>query len=1626
MATVDAANLPPTISPIGSVNVEAGQSIPVAINYSDPDGDAVTATPSSNDETIATVAMSNNFELTITGVSAGDATITVTVEDDQGNFNSAEFLVSVDAPNQAPTIDPIAPINIEAGQSIPVAINYSDPDGDPITVTPSSSDEAIATVIVSNDFELTVTGVTSGEATVTVTVEDDQGNSNSAEFLVSVDAPNQAPTIDPIAPINIEAGQSVPVAINYSDPDGDPITVTPTSSEEAIVTVILSSDFELTVTGVSAGEATITVMVEDDQGNSDSTEFLVSVDAPNQAPTIDPIAPINVEAGQSVPVAINYSDPDGDPITVTPSSSDEAIATVTLSGDFELTVTGVSAGDVTITVTVEDDQGNSNSAQFLVSVDVPNQAPTVDPIAPINIEAGQSVPVAINYSDPDGDPITVTPTSSEEAIVTVILSSDFELTVTGVSAGDATITVTVEDDQGNSDSTEFLVSVDAPNQPPTIDPIAPINIEAGQSVPVAINYSDPDGDPITVTPISSDETIATAIVSNDFELTVTGVTSGEATITVTVEDDQGNSDSTEFLVSVDVPNQVPTIDPIDPATVEAGQSATVPISFSDPDGDTVTPFATSDDENVAIAAIISDTELSVSGINAGTATITVTVDDGSGGTNSAAFTVTVESPNQAPTIDDLAPLSLEGGQSVPVAINYADPDGDLLTVLPSSDDETVATVALTSDTEITVTAINAGTANITINVDDGNGGTDSTTFVVSVTAPNQAPTIDPIAPVTVEAGQSLPVAINYSDLDGDTATVTPTSDNEGVATVLLSNTFELTVTGVGAGTANITVNVDDGNGGTNSAAFAVTVTTPNQAPTIDPIAPVTVEAGQALPVAINYSDLDGDTVTVTPTSDNEGVATVFLSNTFELTVTGVGAGTANITVNVDDGNGGTNSAAFAVTVTTPNQAPTIDPIAPVTVEAGQTLPVAINYSDLDGDVVTVTPTSDNEGVATVLLSNTFELTVTGVGAGTANITVNVDDGNGGTNSAAFAVTVTTPNQAPTIDPIAPVTVEAGQALPVAINYSDLDGDTVTVTPTSDNEGVATVFLSNTFELTVTGVGAGTANITVNVDDGNGGTNSAAFAVTVTAPNQAPTIDPIAPVTVEAGQALPVAINYSDLDDDVVTVMPTSDNEGVATVFLSNTFELTVTGVGAGTANITVNVDDGNGGTNSAAFAVTVTAPNQTPTIDPIAPVTVEAGQALPVAINYSDLDGDVVTVTPTSDNEGVATVFLSNTFELTVTGVGAGTANITVNVDDDNGGTNSTAFAVTVGAANQNPTVDAVAPQICQTGDALNLNIVAADPDGDILTVTAVSDNLGVVDAIVIDNIMTINCLAEGFANVTLSADDGRGGIASTQFTVEVIGVVIPPGFDVTVYPELPDIDELSTQLLPVYSDGVNNLGRLNTSFSIAGDQSLSGENFMDPIAIGQYNLGNNLELQASIDHYNFTFQSVAVGDDWVIENLLDPAFADPGLCQPGETPLACELRLTSPVVIFISFSSTNATLTPIGTFAPTLEQIVDITLNAGTIPVLVTLPDDGTVDPTTLSDYNQVIVNTATQHSLHPDLDVPLWNLYNTMQGTTGVYDVSPSGATDFTDPSLTYGVNRRGLAALQILDRIRLTFFP
>ena len=387
-------------------------------------------------------------------------------------------------------------------------------------------------------------------------------------------------------------------------------------------------------------------------------------------------------------------------------------------------------------------------------------------------------------------------------------------------------------------------------------------------------------------------------------------------------------------------------------------------------------------------------------------------------------------PNTPPTISDIVNQTInEDANTGALTFTVGDAETVVgsLTLSGSSSNPTLVPNASIifggsgANRTVTVTPLanQSGNATITVNVSDGQATT-SDTFVLTVNAVNDAPSISDIADQVTSAGVAAgPITFSIGDIDTAIASLTlaGSSSNQGVIPdgnivfggSVANPTVTVTPASGQTGTATITVTVNDGSL-TAVDTFVVTVTAANTPPTISSIADQTINEDTgtgALSFTIGDAETPVGNLTLSKASSNTGL--VPLNNivlggsganrTVTVTPVANGNGTATITVNVSDGQY-TASSSFVLTVTAVNDAPTITSIANQSTTVGTSVgPISFTVGDAETAATSLSLAGDSSNPTLVPNGNIV------FGGSGSNRTVTVTPAAGQTGSSTITVTV---------------------------------------------------------------------------------------------------------------------------------------------------------------------------------------------------------------------------------------------------------------------------------------------------------------------------------------------------------------------------------------------------------------------------------------------------------------------------------------------------------------------------------------------------------------------------------------------------------------------------------------------
>ncbi|TDO77976.1 gliding motility-associated-like protein [Flavobacterium chryseum] len=525
--------------------------------------------------------------------------------------------------------------------------------------------------------------------------------------------------------------------------------------------------------------------------------------------------------------------------------------------------------------------------------------------------------------------------SSDTAVATVNSSG----VITGVIAGTATITYKVTGTGGCADATSTrTVTV---NPTPTASITGALNACLTTTLTAVTNAASPAYVWYKNNIVINGQTGSTLVVTTDGDYKVK--------VTNTATTCENTSAASTVKVS---DTQKPTI------TCPANVSKAADANSCTASGVVLGTSTTADNCGVASVTNNAPTTFPI-----GTTTVTWTVTDNSGNTQTCTQTVTV-TDTQKPTIT--CPSNVTKAADA----NSCTASGVVLGTPTTADNCGVASVTNNAPTTFPI-----GTTTVTWTVTDNSGNTQTCTQAVTITD-TQKPTITCPSNVTKAADA------NSCTASGVVLGTPTTADNCGVASVTNNapSTFPI-------GTTIVTWTVTDNSGNTQTCTQTVTVTD-TQKPTITCPSNIT-QAADA-----NSCTASGVVLGTPTTADNCGVASVTNNapTTFPIGIT-------TVTWTVTDNSGNTQTCTQTVTITD-TQKPTI------TCPSNVTQVVDANSCTASGVVLGTPTTADNCGVASVTNNapTTFPI-------GTTTVIWTVTDNSGNTQTCTQAVKVVGPIKA---------------------------------------------------------------------------------------------------------------------------------------------------------------------------------------------------------------------------------------------------------------------------------------------------------------------------------------------------------------------------------------------------------------------------------------------------------------------------------------------------------------------------------------------------------------------------------------------------------------------------------------
>lgn len=168
-------------------------------------------------------------------------------------------------------------------------------------------------------------------------------------------------------------------------------------------------------------------------------------------------------------------------------------------------------------------------------------------------------------------------------------------------------------------------------------------------------------------------------------------------------------------------------------------------------------------------------------------------------------------------------------------------------------------------------------------------------------------------------------------------------------------------------------------------------------------------------------------------------------------------------------------------------------------------------------------------------------------------------------------------------------------------------------------------------------------------------------------------------------------------------------------------------------------------------------------------------------------------------------------------------------------------------------------------------------------------------------------------------------------------------------------------------------MGNRDNAFSKVGDCQIIPDAFLGLYEDPAYVLPERLAyLQETLDHFRGSYarEGYSSKGGFVFPTIFSPLRADSSVCDPGETPYECELRVHKPSFVLIAMEFRYEGRT-VETHEKYLRKAVEYALSRGIVPILATKADD----------YEGGHVLNLKTVEIAYEYDLPLWNFWRAVQ---------------------------------------------
>jgi PKD repeat protein len=842
--------------------------------------------------------------------------------------------------NNSPVLSSIGNKSVNENATLSFTVSATDIDGDTLTYSASNLPGGASFNTSTRVFTWTPSFSQAGTYNnVTFSVSDGSGGTDAEAITITVNNVNRAPVLSAIGNKSVAENSNLSFIVSATDADGDTLTYSASNLPAGASFNTSTRVFSWTPSDGQAGTYTAVYFEVTDGGLSDSENITITVSNANIAPVLSAIGNKTTAENGTLSFTISATDADGDTVTYSAGNLPSGASFNTSTRLFTWTPTYTQAGTYNnVTFSVSDGNGGTDSEAIIITVNNVNRAPVLNAIGNRSIAENSTLTFTISASDPDGDSLTYSASNLPSGASFNAWTRIFTWTPDYSQAGTYTAVHFQASDGSLTDSEDITITVTNTNRAPVLAAIGNKTVAENETLTLTVSATDADGDALTYSAANLPAGAFFNTSTRVFNWTPSDAQAGTYPGIRFLVSDGAFSDYEDITITVSNVNKAPVLNEIGNKTVNEAALLQFVISATDEDGDSLSYSASGLPQGATFSASSRLFSWTPNYAQAGDYSVTFNVDDGKGGSDSENIIITVNNMNRNPVLASIGNKNINENSNLSFTISASDPDLDPLTYsasgLPGGATFNSATRTFAWTPGFTTT----GTYNVTFTVDDGNGGTDSESIVITVNNTNRAPVLSAIGNKTLDEGATLTFTVSATDADGDSLSYA-TSELPTGAT-FISETFAWVPASSQADIYDMTFSVTDGQGGSDAETITITV---NDVPEITVNAQATPTDGN-IPLTVNFtvaaSSINGPIVRYEWDFEGKGFYSWTSSVSGNTSYTYAGAGPYTPTVKVTDPTGTQDTYALLVQAQAPANTPTVE--ASVNKNSG-TAPLRVSF-----------------------------------------------------------------------------------------------------------------------------------------------------------------------------------------------------------------------------------------------------------------------------------------------------------------------------------------------------------------------------------------------------------------------------------------------------------------------------------------------------------------------------------------------------------------------------------------------------------------------------------------------------------------------------------------------------------